>query len=414
MTSKVKPVIFNNAKITKGGVCAAKGFKASGIDAGISKDAKRDLAIIACENKCNTAAVFTTNQVKAAPVVLSAGNVANGTAQAVVVNSGNANACTDFGMTDAEVMRDATAQALGIAKEDVIVASTGVIGQELPIEPIKTAIPALTAALSETGSAEAAEAIMTTDTFAKEFAVSYELTDGKVFNVGGIAKGSGMINPNMATMLCFITTDINISSAMLDKALREYNAFNMVCVDGDTSTNDMVSIMASGAAGNDEITDECEDYKRFESALMTVTENLARAIARDGEGATKLIGCNVTRAADEATAKAIAKSVISSSLVKAAFSAADANWGRILCAMGYAGVAFDVNKVEVVLHSVKGMVTVCKHGKAVEFSEDKATEILSEDEVMIFIYLYSGDYGAIAWGCDLTAEYVRINADYRS
>ncbi|MCL1832761.1 MAG: bifunctional ornithine acetyltransferase/N-acetylglutamate synthase, partial [Oscillospiraceae bacterium] len=316
MTSKVKPVIFNNAKITKGGVCAAKGFKASGIDAGISKDAKRDLAIIACENKCNTAAVFTTNQVKAAPVVLSAGNVANGTAQAVVVNSGNANACTDFGMTDAEVMRDATAQALGIAKEDVIVASTGVIGQELPIEPIKTAIPALTAALSETGSAEAAEAIMTTDTFAKEFAVSYELTDGKVFNVGGIAKGSGMINPNMATLLAFITTDAAISVSMLEQALKVVNSvtYNMVCVDGDTSTNDMVCVMASGMAGNKEITEEDEDYEIFADALYAVMVNLARETARDGEGATKLLECIVRGAPDEETAKSIAKTVISSNL----------------------------------------------------------------------------------------------------
>ncbi|MCL1832792.1 MAG: bifunctional ornithine acetyltransferase/N-acetylglutamate synthase, partial [Oscillospiraceae bacterium] len=284
-------------------------------------------------------------------------------------------------------------------------------------EPIEAGLPKLKESLGDSKEAgeDAAIAIMTTDTRKKEYALEFEL-DGKPARIGLIAKGSGMIEPNMATMLCFVTTDVNISSEMLQLALSEVvqDTFNMVSVDGDTSTNDMVSVMASGLCGNKKITETNQDYLKFKDALYIICEKVSRAIAFDGEGATKLIGCNVTRAADEATAKAIAKSVISSSLVKAAFSAADANWGRILCAMGYAGVAFDVNKVEVVLHSVKGMVTVCKHGKAVEFSEDKATEILSEDEVMIFIYLYSGDYGAIAWGCDLTAEYVRINADYRS
>jgi glutamate N-acetyltransferase/amino-acid N-acetyltransferase len=257
---------------------------------------------------------------------------------------------------------------------------------------------------------------MTTDTFAKEFAVEVELSGGTKVKVGGIAKGSGMINPNMATMLAFITTDAAIAPEMLDKALREHNAFNMVCVDGDTSTNDMVCVMASGLAGNAEITSENnEDYAKFEDALMTITENLAREIARDGEGATKLMGCNVTRAPSEEIAKAVSKSVISSSLVKAALGAADANWGRIICAIGYTDCdEFDINKVEVKLHSAKGMITVCKSGKGVEFSEEKAAEILGEDEIMIFVYLHAGDHGAIAWGCDLTAEYVKINADYRS
>jgi glutamate N-acetyltransferase/amino-acid N-acetyltransferase len=420
-------VLINNAKEISGGITAPKGFKAAGMTVGIKSSSanlpqnptpdKKDLGLIFCEEPCTTAALFTTNKVKAAPILLSQKHLADsaGKSQAIIVNSGNANACNKTGTQVAESMAALTADSLGIAAEAVLVASTGVIGQEMPVAPLESGIPQLAANLSATAAAsvEVAEAIMTTDTFKKEFAVEVEISGAKV-RVGGIAKGSGMINPNMATMLAFITTDVCITQKMLNKALCCHNSFNNICVDGDTSTNDMVCVMASGLAANREIATDCEDYDKFCDALLTITENLAREIARDGEGATKLIGCNVTRAPSEEIARAVAKSVISSSLVKAALGAADANWGRILCAVGYADADFDVNKVEIMLHSAKGTLTVCKEGKGVEFCEDEATEILSEPEIMLFIYLHSGDCGAIAWGCDLTAEYVRINADYRS
>jgi len=418
-----------------GGVCAAKGFIASGVGIGIkstppnmpreSTPAKKDLAIIYCEKKCNTAALYTQNKVKAAPILVTMGHLADNQAQAVVVNSGNANACTANSMEIAEPMCELTAKSLGISKEDVIVASTGVIGQPLTIEPFEKGIPALSEALSQSGSSQAAEAIMTTDTFPKEFAVEFEL-DGVTCKIGGITKGSGMIHPNMdtcaedtcaeATMLAFITTDVNISAELLQKALRETNlkTFNMISVDGDTSTNDMVCIMASGLAGNAEIVCESSNYERFCAALYTVMEDLAKQIARDGEGATKLIECTVRGAADELTAKSVAKTVISSSLVKAALGAADANWGRILCAIGYSDGRFTVDNVQLTISSSKGEVVVCKGGAGVEFCEEKAFEILSEDEVTIIIDLHSGTASATAWGCDLTEEYVKINADYRS
>jgi glutamate N-acetyltransferase/amino-acid N-acetyltransferase len=414
--------------IIKGGVCAAKGFKAGGVHAGIKSSPanmpreetqkKKDLAIIYCEKLCNTAALYTTNKVQASPIAVSKKHLSNGQAQAVIVNSGNANACTANGLEVAEAMCELTAKSLGIKKEDVVVASTGVIGQELPIEPIKRGISNLVGeGLSlPSGSDDAALAIMTTDTFPKQVNVEFDL-GGKTCHIGGIAKGSGMINPNMATMLSFITTDVAISSEMLDKALREINekTFNMVSVDGDTSTNDMVCIMASGMANNVEIVDENYDYKQFYNSLLAVMIELAQEIAKDGEGATKLIECVVTEASDELIARSIAKTVISSSLLKAALGAADANWGRILCSIGYAQGDFDISKVEVSISSPgNSYITVCKDGSGVDFSEERATEILSEDEIKICINLHSGEKIAVAWGCDLTKEYVAINADYRS
>jgi glutamate N-acetyltransferase/amino-acid N-acetyltransferase len=395
-----------------GGICASSGFLAAGIHAGIKKDpAAKDLALIYCTKKCKTAALFTTNSVKAAPIWVSRNNLSDNSAQAIIVNSGNANACTRNGMEVAEMMTIHTAVALGITHRDVVVASTGVIGQELSI--CSKQYSKLAKALSENGSDAAVEAIMTTDTFAKQAAVEFEL-GGKTCRIGGIAKGSGMINPNMATLLVFITTDVAISSRLLEKSLREINAdtFNMVSVDGDTSTNDMVCIMASGLAGQVKC---AYDYEQFANALHTVMEQLAKDIARDGEGATKLIECEVMRARSESTARAVAKSVIGSSLVKAAIGAADANWGRILCAAGYSGAAqLNMNQIAVAFASKAGKITVCRKGAGVPFSEEEATRILSEKDVRILIDLYTGTHSARAWGCDLTAEYVKINAEYRS
>jgi glutamate N-acetyltransferase/amino-acid N-acetyltransferase len=411
----------------KNGVCAAKGFKAAGINVGIKPGSvKKDLALIYCEKQCNTAALYTTNKVQAAPIKVSKSHLADGKARAVIVNSGNANACTADGVRVAEKMCALTADALGIPEEDVVVASTGVIGQSLSIAPIERGIPALVAGLSVDGSDDAVAAIMTTDTFPKQSAAGFTLGSSEC-GIGGIAKGSGMINPLMdtcveATMLAFITTDTAISSAMLEKALRGINedTFNMVSVDGDTSTNDMVCVMASGLAGNGEIVTEGEDYEVFCLHLRGVMEHLAKELARDGEGATKLIECTVTGAPSKCIAKSIAKSVISSSLVKAALGAADANWGRILCAMGYAGCSegtggqFDLSRAEVSVASEVGEVYVCRNGVGVDFSEEEAFKILSEAEIKLNIKLNSGNGEATAWGCDLTKEYVSINADYRS
>jgi glutamate N-acetyltransferase/amino-acid N-acetyltransferase len=409
-------ITFEGIIPAEGGVCAAKGFTAGGIHAGIKKNPdKKDLAIIHCAKKCNAAAMFTTNKVKAAPILVSAEHVANGTAQTVVVNSGNANACTQNGLQIARRMCELTAEALHISAQEVLVASTGVIGQPLDISPLETGIEILAAEICQVGSDDAVAAIMTTDTFPKQYAVSFKLGEATC-HIGGIAKGSGMINPNMATMLAFITTDAAISSQMLEQALREVNevTFNRVSVDGDTSTNDMVCVLASGLAENHEIIKDGEDCEKFVAALYSIMANLARDMARDGEGATKLVECMVTGAPEEAVAKAVAKSVISSSLVKAALGAADANWGRILCAIGYADGEFDVGKVDVSIESSKGEVVVCKNGSHAEFSEVKAFEILSEDTIQININLNCGEFEAVAWGCDLTEEYVRINADYRS
>ena len=403
-------------EIISGGVCAAKGFKANGIHCGIRKNkTKRDLALIYSEKRANAAAVYTTNLVKGAPLTVTKQHIADGYASAVICNCGNANTCNANGIEIAEQMSDLLANELKISANDVVVASTGVIGQPLSIEPIKNGIPELVSGLADNKSAEAAEGIMTTDTRLKEIAVSFTV-GGKVCKIGGIAKGSGMIHPNMATMLVFITTDCAITTEMLQKALSSdiQNTFNMVSVDGDTSTNDMVTDLANGMAGNTEITAEGEDYTEFMKALNTVTVHLCRCIAGDGEGATKLIECSVTGAQSDSIAKTVAKSVICSSLTKAAMFGADANWGRVLCAIGYSGAVVDVNKIDVSFKSQKGEIPVCKNGAGIEFSEEIAKEILLENEIEIKVALNDGEYSSTAWGCDLTYDYVKINGDYRT
>ncbi len=410
-------VKFKGYEFINGGVCAAKGFTAGGVIAGIKagNTTKRDLAMIVCSERCRTAALFTSNKVKGAPILVSKEHLKDGYARAVIVNSGNANTCNPDGVEIANEMCVLAAKELGITADDMLIGSTGVIGQKLKIEPIASKIPELVKSLSENGSALACEAIMTTDTRKKEFAVEFDL-NGKKCHVGGISKGSGMINPNMATMLAFITTDVCINGELLQKALRKVNSvtYNMVSVDGDTSTNDTLILMSSGLAGNKEIICEDKDYEVFENALYAVMMNLARETARDGEGATKLIECVVNGAPNEDTARKVAKSVISSSLVKAALFAADANWGRILCAIGYTDAEFDINSVSVELASSKGKLTVCVDGAGIDFSEETAAKILSEDEIKILVDLHGGDGSAIAWGCDLTFDYVKINAEYRT
>lgn len=410
-------VKFKGYEFIDGGVCAAKGFTAGGVIAGIKagNTTKRDLAMIVCSERCRTAALFTSNKVKGAPILVSKEHLKDGYARAVIVNSGNANTCNPDGVEIANEMCVLAAKELGIPADDMLIGSTGVIGQKLKIEPIAAKIPELVKSLSENGSALACEAIMTTDTRKKEFAVEFDL-DGKKCHIGGISKGSGMINPNMATMLAFITTDVCINGELLQKALRKVNSvtYNMVSVDGDTSTNDTLILMSSGLAGNKEIICEDKDYEVFENALYAVMMNLARETARDGEGATKLIECVVNGAPNEDTARKVAKSVISSSLVKAALFAADANWGRILCAIGYTDAEFDINSVSIELASSKGKLTVCVDGAGIDFSEETAAKILSEDEIKILVDLHGGDGSAIAWGCDLTFDYVKINAEYRT
>lgn len=403
-------------KIISGGVCAAKGFSANGVHCGIRHNrTKRDIALIYSSVPATAAAVYTTNLVKGAPLIVTKKHIENGVAQAVICNSGNANTCNANGIEIAEQMSVLLADALKINREDVVVASTGVIGQPLNIEPIKKGIPELVKGLSESGSLMAAEGIMTTDLAVKEVAVEFTV-GGKTCHIGGIAKGSGMIHPNMATMLVFITSDVKISAEMLSKALKGdiQKTFNMISVDGDTSTNDMVTVLANGLAGNDEITCEGEDYTAFMQALNTVNVALCKMIAGDGEGATKLLECKVTGAKDEDTAKMVAKSVICSSLTKAAMFGADANWGRVLCAIGYSGAEVSVDKVGVSFKSNKGVVEVCRNGAGVEFSEEKAKEILLEKEIEILVTLGDGDGNATAWGCDLTYDYVKINGDYRT
>ena len=402
-------------KITAGGVCAAKGFRASGIHCGIRKNkTKKDLALIYSEVQASAAAVYTTNLVKGAPLTVTKKHLQNGKAQAVICNSGNANTCNANGIEIAEKMSGLVSAELGIPAEDVIVASTGVIGQPLDIAPIANGMKALVSGLGDNSDA-AAEGIMTTDTVKKEIAVTFEV-GGKTCTIGGIAKGSGMIHPNMATMLVFITTDAAISGEMLSKALSSdiKNTFNMVSVDGDTSTNDMVAVMANGMAGNAEITSEGADFDAFMQALNTVTVYLCRMIAADGEGATKLLECTVNGAKTEAIAKTVAKSIICSSLVKAAMFGSDANWGRVLCAIGYSGADVDVTKVDVSFVSAAGEILVCKDGAGVEFSEEIAKKILLEKEIGISVSLNDGEQNAVAWGCDLTYDYVKINGDYRT
>ena len=398
-----------------GGVCAAKGFTANGVHCGIRKNkTKRDLALIYTKTAASAAAVYTQNLVKGAPLTVTKNNIADGKAHAVICNSGNANTCNANGIAIAEKTCQLVAKELGIDPKDVVVASTGVIGQPLDIAPIESGIPALVAGLGA-HSGLACEGIMTTDTRPKEIAFEFTI-GGKTCRIGGIAKGSGMIHPNMATMLVFVTTDCKISAKMLQKALSEdvKNSFNMVSVDGDTSTNDMVSVLANGEAGNAEIVAQGEDFVAFKKALSAVTTDLCRKIAGDGEGATKLLECKIEGGRDEITAKKVAKSVVCSSLFKAAMFGADANWGRVLCAIGYAGADVDVNKVDVSFRSEKGEILVCKNGAGVPFSEEKAKEILLESEIEILIGLNDGVAKATAWGCDLTYEYVKINGDYRT
>lgn len=403
-------------ELVSGGVCAAKGFLANGIHCGIRKSrTKRDLALVFSTVPANTAAVYTTNLVKGAPLLVTKAHIADGKAQAILCNSGNANTCNADGVEIAQTMSDLAAAELGISPSDVVVASTGVIGQPLSVAPIQAGLPELVKGLSPEGNEAAAEAIMTTDTVRKEVAVKFTL-GGKECFLGGMAKGSGMIHPNMATMLVFLTTDAAISPGMLQKALSGdvSNTFNMVSVDGDTSTNDMVTILANGQAGNPEITGEGPDFDTFMTALNTVTVALCRSIAGDGEGATKLLECRVTGAGDLSVAKTVAKSVICSSLLKAAMFGADANWGRVLCAIGYSGADVDVNRVDVAFRSAKGEISVCHNGAGVEFSEEKAKEILLEKEIEILVSVGDGPCTAVAWGCDLTYDYVKINGDYRT
>lgn len=399
-----------------GGVCAPKGFTAAGVHCGIRKNReKRDLALIVSEEPCAAAAVYTQNLVKGAPLLVTRAHLANGFAQAIVCNSGNANTCNADGEQVAERMCALVAAQAGLSAEDVIVASTGVIGQPLDVTPIASSMPALVRALSMDGSAAAAEAIMTTDTAMKEIAVTFE-AGGKTCTLGGIAKGSGMIHPNMATMLVFLTTDAAISPAALRRALSSdvQDSFNMVSIDGDTSTNDMVAILANGLAGNAVIDSEGVDYDAFCAALSYVTKYLCRAIAKDGEGATKLLTCHVSGAKDAAAARTVAKAVICSSLFKAAMFGADANWGRVLCAVGYSGADVDINGVSVSFSSPAGTITVCEDGHGVPFSEAQAKSILSADEIDVLLGLSDGDASAEAWGCDLTYDYVKINGDYRT
>ena len=402
-------------KIISGGVTAAKGFKANGVHCGIRKNkTKRDLALIVSEVKANAAAVYTTNLVKGAPLTVTKTNISDGMAQAVICNSGNANTCNANGIEIANDMCALVEEYAGIDAKDVVVASTGVIGQTLDITPIRNGMKELVDGLSYDGTA-AAEAIMTTDTVLKEVAVSFEI-DGVECKIGGCAKGSGMIHPNMATMLVFVTTDCAITSEMLQCALSEdvKTSFNMVSVDGDTSTNDMVSVLANGLAGNKVIDAKGENFDIFCEALKKITQKLCKMIAGDGEGATKMLECNVSGASDEETAKTVAKSVICSSLFKAAMFGADANWGRVLCAIGYSGANVDVNKIDVTFKSAKGEVFVCENGAGVDFSEEVAKEVLLEKEIVVEINLKSGDGKATAWGCDLTYDYVKINGDYRT
>ncbi len=403
-------------KLITGGVCAAKGFKASGVHCGFRHNrTKNDLSLIYSEKIGSAAAVYTTNAVKGAPIAVTKAHIADGKAQAMICNSGNANTCNANGVEIAEQTCELLANALKINKSDVIVASTGVIGKPLEIAPFEKGIPEAVKKLSENGNEEAAIGILTTDTVKKEVAVEFTI-GGKVCRIGGMAKGSGMIHPNMATMLVFITTDTCISSEMLSKALKSDIAetFNMVSIDGDTSTNDMVSVIANGLAGNDEIICDGEDFEIFMKALNTVTVGLCRMIAGDGEGATKLLECSVYGGKDLATAKKVAKSVICSSLLKAAMFGADANWGRVLCAIGYSGADVNVNKIDVYFESVKGKINVCKNGASVDFSEEKAKEILLEKEIDIIVDLNDGEFNSKAWGCDLTYDYVKINGDYRT
>lgn len=397
-------------------ICYPKGFLANGIHCGVRKNrTKRDLALIYSEKPCSAAAVYTLNKVKGAPIYVTKNNLKDGKAQAMICNSGNANTCNANGIEIAEGMCSLCADALQIKKEDIIVASTGVIGEPMSLEPFATHMQTLVDGLNAQAGSDACEAIMTTDTVKKEF-ISDVVIDGVQCRLGIMAKGSGMIHPNMATMLAFVTTDVNITSEMLQKALLSVvqDTFNMVSVDGDTSTNDTLAIMANGVAGNALIDCENEAYALFRQALYDVCEAASRLMAKDGEGATKLLTASVVNAPDVQTAKIAAKSIITSSLFKAAMFGKDANWGRILCALGYCDADFDIQKIDVTLSSTKGSIQVCQNGAGCGFDEDKALEILSEDEIIIAVDMKQGEASATAWGCDLTYDYVKINGDYRT
>ncbi|MCH3972910.1 MAG: bifunctional glutamate N-acetyltransferase/amino-acid acetyltransferase ArgJ [Oscillospiraceae bacterium] len=420
-----------------GGATAPKGFRAAGVYAGVKACAnlseadaqafvqtlnnkaetppKNDLALLCADAPCTAAGIFTSNLVKGAPIAVCREHLKNGRAQAVIANSGNANTCNADGLQKAEAMAQAAAQALHIAPEDVLVASTGVIGQPLPLTPVLAAVPALAAKLSPQGSLAAATAIMTTDRVPKNMAVSFSL-GGKTVNIGGMSKGSGMIHPNMCTMLCFLTTDAAISAAALDRALRlaAADSFNMLSVDEDMSTNDTCLILASGRAGNPEITEDGPAFAAFAEALKALCVKLARAMAKDGEGAGRLLVCSVSGAKSDADARRAAKAVICSSLVKAAMFGADANWGRVLCAIGYCGAEVDIHKVDVDFTSAAGTIAVCRNGAGVPFDEDRAKQILLKDEITISVTLHDGAAHAQAFGCDLTYDYVKINGDYRT
>ena len=401
-----------------GGVCAPQGFRANGVHCGIRKNKiKKDLALIVADKRCAAAGVYTTNLVKGAPILVTQKNLADGHARAVIVNSGNANTCNEGGVEIAEGMCRLVEEYTGVPAGDVIVASTGVIGQKLSLDPIASGMKSLASGLG--GAAEysgaAAEAIMTTDTVKKEIAFEFEL-GGKTCRIGAICKGVGMICPNMATLLMFVTTDAAISPAMLARALKEdvKDSLNMLSVDRDTSTNDTFCAMASGLAGNPEIVAEGEDYDKFRAALHAVTSAMCRKLARDGEGATKLIECRVKGAKTAEDARIAAKAVINSNLLKAAMFGCDANWGRVLCALGYSGANLDVDRIAVCFRSAAGELPVCEKGRGVDFSEELAKRVLSEETVYIDIDLNDGGFGATAWGCDLTYDYVKINGDYRT
>ncbi|MFA6505004.1 MAG: bifunctional glutamate N-acetyltransferase/amino-acid acetyltransferase ArgJ [Treponemataceae bacterium] len=406
-------------KTIEGGVCAPKGFKANGVWCGIRKKKdKRDLALIVSDAPCAAAGMYTNNIVKAASVLVTREHLTDGNARVVICNSGNANACTgEPGLVAARKMASIAAEKIGCLPSEVAVGSTGVIGVPLPIEPVETAIDELVDGLTADagGHGRALEAIMTTDTRKKEISVEFTL-GGKPVRIGAMAKGAGMIHPNMGTMLSFITSDAAIESALLDEALRRAvrRSFNRVTVDGDTSTNDTVVILANGRAGNARISQKGADWETFAAALEYVCVDLSRKIARDGEGATRLVTCSVSGAKDEAAAEVLAKSIVSSSLVKAACFGADANWGRILCAMGYSGAAFTPEGVDVRFKSAAGEVLVCAKGASIPFSEETAKKVLSEEEIEILVTMTEGKASVTAWGCDLTYDYVKINGDYRS
>lgn len=418
MSKEIKKVQYEGFTYIEGGVCAAKGYRANGLHCGLNADPqKNDLGMLVSDVLCNAAAVYTQNKVKGAPILVTKEHLikTGNKVRAVIMNSKNANTCNADGVQKAEMMCQLAAEKLQIKSEEMAVASTGVIGQVLPIEPIENSMESLVEGLSYEGNLAAEWAIMTTDTVPKEVAVSF-LLDGKECHLGGMAKGSGMIHPNMATTLNFVTTDVAISSELLQKALDEIVqiTYNCLSVDGDTSTNDMVLVMANGLAKQPVIEKEDERYEVVKKALYIVLSNLTKMLAKDGEGATKLLECHCRGAKDLSTAIIVAKSVICSPLFKCAMFGEDANWGRVLCAIGYAKADFDINKVDVTLKSAKGELPVCKNGSGVEFSEEFAKEVLSEDEITIDVMLSEGDVEAKAWGCDLTYDYVKINGDYRS